>query len=237
MASEQKNADTETREMNKARSLDDSVKKFIGAYCISCLLKENYRMTDLNSQLARTNLELTDEVNTDSRTGLASPSLLERTIEKMISGGEGFGVLFIDLSSFGLLNKRESHEYGNEMLRLTGGFLREQLRENDAVLVARYGGDEFCVLLANNGRSEKTADPTDLSLEQRLEVVSERLVADYTTVDEIAAYNQTYNNVYPLEMVIKHAVWSPGMDRTTLLQNADPKADSEPQATDDSYSI
>lgn len=237
MNSEQKHTHSETLESNEARSLDDSVKRFIGACCVSCLLQENDRMADLNSRLTKNNQELTDEVNTDSRTGLASSSMLERTIEQMISKGEGFGVLFIDLSSFGMVNIRKDHEYGNEMLRLTGSYLREQLRKDDVVLTARYGGDEFCVLLANNGRSEKTAEPTNLSLEQRLEAVSQRLASEYISVDEIWAYNQTYNNVSPLGMLIKHAVWSPGMDRKTLLQNADPKANARLQTIDDSYSI
>ena len=61
-------------------------------------------------------------------------------------------LLFIDLEGFGLINERHGRAVGDRVLQKVGSLLRSGLRERD--WVARWGDDEFLLVLANNDRQD-----------------------------------------------------------------------------------
>jgi diguanylate cyclase (GGDEF)-like protein len=86
----------------------------------------------------------------DSLTGLPNRSLLIERIESTIAHakqnpGYRYGLLFIDLDRFKVINDSLGHFTGDRLLIAVSKLLQECVREND--LVARLGGDEFVILL------------------------------------------------------------------------------------------
>ena len=63
--------------------------------------------------------------------------------------------IMFDLDRFGEFNKQHGHQVGDEVLRTFAGLLRRRFREAD--LVARFGGEEFVVVLEGATRDAAVA--------------------------------------------------------------------------------
>lgn len=85
----------------------------------------------------------------DALTGLAAYRVLHDRltyeIERSKRSLEGFALLFIDLDHFKQVNDQFGHEAGNQVLKAVAAEIRHAIRASD--LAARYGGDEFVVIL------------------------------------------------------------------------------------------
>jgi diguanylate cyclase (GGDEF)-like protein len=85
----------------------------------------------------------------DSLTGLSTYRVLRdrlaSEIERCKRSSEGFAVLFMDLDRFKDVNDTYGHEAGNEILVAVAEEIRHVVRASD--VAARYGGDEFVVIL------------------------------------------------------------------------------------------
>lgn len=85
----------------------------------------------------------------DELTGLANRASLIQTLERSIARarrGEGqLGILFVDLDRFKLINDTIGHEAGDTVLREVARRLQDVVRKGDHV--ARWGGDEFIVMI------------------------------------------------------------------------------------------
>jgi diguanylate cyclase (GGDEF)-like protein len=82
----------------------------------------------------------------DSLTGLANRSRLASRAEEILNrGGEPPAVIYLDLDGFKAVNDGFGHATGDALLMQAAARLSACIRHDD--VLARFGGDEFVVLL------------------------------------------------------------------------------------------
>lgn len=78
---------------------------------------------------------------------------LQRVIERAVSKGRhDYAVLYLDVDRFSVVNESLGHVAGDEALVKIADRLRKCLRRSETL--ARFGGDEFAVLMEGVGRTE-----------------------------------------------------------------------------------
>ena len=113
-----------------------------------------YLITAFNRLLSRLNdkqAELARMAHYDPLTGLPNRALLYDRLQQVLAQarrrGTQVGMLFMDLDDFKGINDTLGHEAGDEALRQTAARFSAIVRETDTL--ARVGGDEFVLLLAD----------------------------------------------------------------------------------------
>lgn len=169
-------------------------------------------MSSIASQLAQflrrkqAEAALRHAANHDALTGLASrPLLHERlahAIQRAARQGNRVAVLFLDLDRFKHINDSLGHSTGDMLLRACADRLRDSVRESDTV--ARFGGDEFVLVLEDLQRAADVIVPLTKIL-NRLRPAFEVNGRELPTSASIGV------SLYPDD----------GQDVETLLMNAD----------------
>lgn len=106
------------------------------------------------------NAKLFDQVSllaaSDPLTGLANHrqmlEVIESEIQRSRRTGRSFGVLLFDLDGLKKINDQHGHLIGSEAIKRLANVLRSASRSIDTA--ARYGGDEFAMILPEAGEHE-----------------------------------------------------------------------------------
>jgi diguanylate cyclase (GGDEF)-like protein len=102
---------------------------------------------------AETRRRLHDESRTDVLTGLLNRRAMEETAAEQVSLAarteRPCALLLVDLDEFKKLNDTWGHSVGDHALTETGRLLLRAKQEMENCYVARIGGEEFTLLLAN----------------------------------------------------------------------------------------
>ncbi len=101
----------------------------------------------------------------DPLTGVANRRFFEETLAIEIKRAQRYGrplsLLMIDIANFKNYNDQHGHPTGDKLLQDCAHLFRALLRSSD--LVARYGGDEFAVILPEIGVEQSRAAADRLS--------------------------------------------------------------------------
>ena len=104
--------------------------------------------------------KIVDDAFQDKLTGLPNREAcvirLERCVERLSAGGSYvFAVMFLDLDRFKVVNDTFGHLIGDQLLAAVASRIRNCLRKERGDMVARFGGDEFVVLLEDLKRRDE----------------------------------------------------------------------------------
>ncbi|MES2770096.1 MAG: GGDEF domain-containing protein [Bdellovibrionota bacterium] len=80
--------------------------------------------------------------------------LLDQEIERYKRSNVSFSVLFIDVDHFKLVNDKNGHMVGSQILKEIGEIIKKSVRLVDFCF--RYGGDEFLTILTNTNAEQAT---------------------------------------------------------------------------------
>jgi len=123
---------------------------------IASVVDEFNRMASSLQDLTQ---RLEEQAITDSLTGLHNRRYFDQALPAELERARRLGyplaLLILDLDRFKIINDRHGHPTGDDVLRQVATLMRQKLRPMDTL--ARYGGDEFVMILPGSDLEEAWA--------------------------------------------------------------------------------
>nr|MDT0662882.1 GGDEF domain-containing protein [Micromonospora sp. DSM 115978] len=150
------------RSLAFARSGDHAAAHRADRYAFRLAAQRNDRLRDVyvdgiaaridHEEMRREAARFEGEALTDPLTGLPNRRRLERYVAALVARGERAALGVADLDGFRAVNDAHGHHSGDLVLQRIAGVINRAMRRGD--FVARYGGDEFVVVLPGAGMIE-----------------------------------------------------------------------------------
>ncbi|BAY24458.1 diguanylate cyclase/phosphodiesterase [Calothrix sp. NIES-2100] len=132
---------------------------------------------------------------------------LDQALAQAQKTGSKLAVCFLDLDRFKTINDTLSHGIGDKLLQSVAQRLKESLRDTDTL--ARWGGDEFTLILPDIKDTKEVAQ------------IQDRILAAFKPVFEIENYHLHISPSIGIAIYPKH-----GQDPETLIKHADAALDT-----------
>lgn len=133
---------------------DDYIPKPFDPLEMLARVRTQLRIKDLNDQLRAANEKLKELVDIDDLTGLLNMRSVYQRLESELERARRFGrqvcVVMMDMDFFKSVNDGHDHLFGSFVLHEVGKIIKECIRTID--MAARYGGDEFLILLTETSK-------------------------------------------------------------------------------------
>lgn len=155
--------DVETKIAALREGFDDFLVKASADIEIIAKLGAARRLISRQRRLDATVRELYGLATRDELTGLFNRRFFFSEADRMLADGAQVSLLFFDLDDFKRINDTFGHLAGDRILRDVGALFLRRTRHED--LIARYGGDEFVMLLTRMRLEEVEAFASRLTLE------------------------------------------------------------------------
>ncbi|WP_323150780.1 bifunctional diguanylate cyclase/phosphodiesterase [Pseudomonas glycinae] len=139
------------------------------------------RVNALLSQLDQARMSLQHVANYDALTNLINRrgfnQIFAEKLSQKTSEGGMLAVMFLDIDHFKRINDSLGHDAGDELLKVIAQHIKGSVRSHEDV-VARFGGDEFCILIGLRDREEarNLAQRIMLKMKEPIELAGRRMV-------------------------------------------------------------
>lgn len=118
---------------------------------LSLRKQQEAKHTGLTERLQKEVVTLRQAAEQDALTGLANRRALrthlDRQVHLALDSGQPLAYVMLDIDDFKSYNDTYGHPAGDEILRILGALLRNNVRTAD--LPVRYGGEEFALVMPN----------------------------------------------------------------------------------------
>ena len=154
----------------------------------------NERMSSLRQDLVAAREEMKRDALTDAYNRGAFDAAITQSLNMHFILNQPVTLIMIDLDNFKAINDTYGHAAGDEVLRAVGECLaRAFIRKSD--LVARYGGDEFAVIL------QDTSAKNSVNLIERFMDYVKKVTIPYASSDERVSCSAGYTEIHEADSV------------------------------------